>query len=101
MPKTGCFVTPKSNTVFAAQKRRLHPKRDHSTVIIMVDRIALGMQIHCDTTGNFGGQDRNDLARRAANMAVLVKTRSAFAPWRNTGSRIFRQRLSRMSPRRG
>ena len=87
MPKTGCFVTPKSNTVFAAKNATASEARP-PTVIIVVDRIDLDKQIPGDTTGNLGGKDRNDLARGAANLAVLVKTRSATVPWRNTRSRI-------------
>lgn len=83
--------------VFAAQKRRLHLKRDNPTFITAVNHTALGPQIN----GDLSEQNRNELARRAASTAVLVKTRRAFVPTvAQHRVAYFKQRLSRMGSRR-
>jgi hypothetical protein len=80
MPKTGCFVTSKSNMVFAAQKRRLHPKLDNSTVIIVVNHVDLDPQI----TGDLSEQDRDDLANISASnnaQSIGFERHPETSPW--------------------
>lgn len=51
--------------VFAAQKLRLHPK-------LKIDKAAID-EAYRQITGRLSEQDRDDLAKRAAKMVVLVK----------------------------